>query len=104
GGSYIGYAKGGKASRGETFIAGENGPELITAQDPTTILPNSLTSKLLGKKESPTVFEFKPQFNIKIEGGGNADDIASKVERAVTQQTELMYEKLRRMFDPGVVY
>lgn len=104
GGSYVGYAKGGKASRGETFIAGENGPELITAQDPTTILPNSLTSKLLGKKESPTVFEFKPQFNIKIEGGGNADDIASKVERAVTQQTELMYEKLRRMFDPGVVY
>ncbi|MFL2133005.1 transglycosylase SLT domain-containing protein [Desemzia sp. FAM 23990] len=105
GGAYVGYAKGGKASKGETFLAGENGPELITAQDPTTILPNGLTSKLIGQQQSEAkTFEFKPEININIEGSGDPQEVANKVKKEVAEQMELMYEKMRRLFDPEVAY
>nr|WP_278046310.1 transglycosylase SLT domain-containing protein [Desemzia sp. C1] len=105
GGAYVGYAKGGKPSRGETFLAGEEGPELITTKDPATVLPNGLTSKLLGQQQSKAkTFEFKPEININIEGSGDPQEVANKVKKEVAEQMELVYEKMRRLFDPEVAY
>lgn len=107
GGSYVGYAKGGKASRGETFIAGENGPELITATEPTSILPNGITSKLLnrgigGFGETPKI-EVNNTFHINVPEGTPRQQ-AADIGREIERHLEISYEKLRRMFDPGVVY
>lgn len=94
-----GYAKGGKPKAHTPFIAGERGPELITADGPVKVDTHEQTKHKLSdlvnlvnfpKVHRPTRVNSAPVININFNGpiGGSIEDakrIAEIVKREITQ-------------------
>ncbi|EFT45808.1 peptidoglycan endopeptidase EnpA [Enterococcus faecalis] len=94
------YAKGGRPSKGETVLVGENGPELFEADTAGTVHPHEKT-KALFNQGSPSV-NFSP--NITINVGNNSDkSVVGDIKEAVRQALEDEYAKLLNILGTGEV-
>ncbi|EGO8374154.1 peptidase M23 [Enterococcus faecalis] len=94
------YAKGGRPSKGETVLVGENGPELFEADTAGTVHPHEKT-KALFNQGSPSV-NFSP--NITINVGNNSDkSVVGDIKEAVRQALEEEYAKLLNILGTGEV-
>ncbi|HIB3594196.1 TPA: peptidoglycan endopeptidase EnpA [Enterococcus faecalis] len=94
------YAKGGRPSKGETVLVGENGPELFEADTAGTVHPHEKT-KALFNQGSPSV-KFSP--NITINVGNNSDkSVVGDIKEAVRQALEEEYAKLLNILGTGEV-
>ena len=94
------YAKGGRPSKGETVLVGENGPELFEADTAGTVHPHEKT-KALFNQGVPSV-NFSP--NITINVGNNSDkSVVGDIKEAVRQALEDEYAKLLNILGTGEV-
>lgn len=94
------YAKGGRPSKGETVLVGEDGPELFEADTAGTVHPHEKT-KALFNQGSPSV-NFSP--NITINVGNNSDkSVVGDIKEAVRQALEDEYAKLLNILGTGEV-
>ncbi|WZK11427.1 peptidoglycan endopeptidase EnpA [Enterococcus faecalis] len=94
------YAKGGRPSKGETVLVGENGPELFEADTAGTVHPHEKT-KALFNQGVPSV-NFSP--NITINVGNNSDkSVVGDIKEAVRQALEEEYAKLLNILGTGEV-
>lgn len=94
------YAKGGRPSKGETVLVGENGPELFEADTAGTVHPHEKT-KALFNQGVPSV-NFSP--NITINVGNNSDkSVVGDIKEAVRQALEDEYAKLLNILGTGDV-
>ncbi|MGL3153026.1 peptidoglycan endopeptidase EnpA [Enterococcus faecalis] len=94
------YAKGGRPSKGETVLVGENGPELFEADTAGTVHPHEKT-KALFNQGSPSV-NFSP--NITINVGNNSDkSVVGDIKEAIRQALEDEYAKLLNILGTGEV-
>ncbi|HAP2932397.1 TPA: peptidoglycan DD-metalloendopeptidase family protein [Enterococcus faecalis] len=94
------YAKGGRPSKGETVLVGENGPELFEADTAGTVHPHEKTKALFNQR-SPSV-NFSP--NITINVGNNSDkSVVGDIKEAVRQALEDEYAKLLNILGTGEV-
>ncbi|MEB7945152.1 peptidoglycan endopeptidase EnpA [Enterococcus faecalis] len=94
------YAKGGRPSKGETVLVGENGPELFETDTAGTVHPHEKT-KALFNQGSPSV-NFSP--NITINVGNNSDkSVVGDIKEAVRQALEDEYAKLLNILGTGEV-
>jgi hypothetical protein len=78
-------ALGGSVFGGGTYLVGENGPELFSPISNGTIIPNrSLSSSSSSSSRS----NVSMTYNITVNGGGNAQEIASMVRAEIQRSWE----------------
>ena len=95
-----GYAKGGRPSKGETVLVGENGPELFEADTAGTVHSYEKTQGLF-KNATPAI-NFSPTVNIEVNGNAESS-VTSDIKKAVQQVLEEEYSKLLTLFKTGGV-
>ena len=93
-----GYAKGGRPTKGETVLVGEEGPELFQADTAGTIHSHDKTKNLFSKKNQG--IDFHPEININIENGGDSS-VEAKVKKAVKQAMDEMMIQLQGLMTNG---
>lgn len=94
------YAKGGRPTKGETVLVGENGPELFEADTAGTVHSYDKTKGLF-EKNSPQI-NFSPTINIEIKGNAEPS-VANNIKDAVRQVLDEEYSKLLNIFGTGGV-
>lgn len=95
-----GYAKGGRPSKGETVLVGENGPELFEADTAGTVHSHEKTKGLFAKG-APQI-NFSPTITIDIKGNAEKS-VVSDIREAVMQVMEENYSKLLTIIGTGGV-
>jgi len=94
------YAKGGRPSKGETVLVGENGPELFEADTAGTVHPHEKT-KALFKQGTPDV-NFSPNITINV-GDSTDKSVVGDIREAVKKVLEDEYAKLLNILGTGEV-
>ncbi|PZL78251.1 hypothetical protein CI088_00335 [Enterococcus plantarum] len=95
-----GYAKGGRPSKGETVLVGENGPELFEADTAGTVHSHEKTKGLFAKG-APQI-NFSPTVNVEIKGNAEPS-VVGNIKDAVRQVLDEEYSKLLNIFGTGGV-
>lgn len=90
-------AKGGQVTPGETYLVGEQGPELYTPEQTGDISSYQKTKKLFGgqPKSGNTTINFNPKISININATGDTSDIKSQVKQGVSDALDQAFEKLQ---------
>lgn len=96
----VGYAKGGRPSKGETVLVGENGPELFEADTAGTVHPHEKT-KALFSQGAPAV-NFSPNITINV-GDSSDKSVVGDIKEAVKKVLEDEYAKLLNILGTGEV-
>ncbi|HAP4465431.1 TPA: peptidoglycan DD-metalloendopeptidase family protein, partial [Enterococcus faecalis] len=94
------YAKGGRPSKGETVLVGENGPELFEADTAGTVHPHEKTKELF-KQGTPAV-NFSPNITINV-GDSTDKSVVGDIREAVKKVLEDEYAKLLNILGTGEV-
>lgn len=97
-----GYAKGGRPSKGETVLVGENGPELFEADTAGTVHSYDKTKGLF--KNASQGINYCPTVNIEVNGDSNDNQsISSRIKEEVEKALEAQYQKLKVLLNLGGV-
>lgn len=96
-----GYAKGGRPSKGETVLVGENGPELFEADTAGTVHSYEKTQGLF--KNASKGINYSPTINIEINGDGGDGSVQQQIKDAVNKVLEEHYRKLKSLLNLGGV-
>ncbi|GGC97990.1 peptidoglycan DD-metalloendopeptidase family protein [Enterococcus wangshanyuanii] len=94
------YAKGGRPTKGETVLVGENGPELFETDTAGTVHPHEKTKSLFAQG-APQI-NFSPTVNVEIKGNAEPS-VAGSIKDAVRQVLDEEYSKLLNIFGTGGV-
>ncbi|MEJ6401037.1 tape measure protein [Nicoliella lavandulae] len=84
-------AKGGKTRKGETYLVGEEGPELFTPPEDGKIISHGQSKRMISKMNRSSSVKYQPIINIK----GNPDDTTiEKLSKALEKHGDTLMDML----------